>query len=91
MLNIRKKMADDNNTYNSIAADAPIALFTTCAMIGQRPVGLSCLSATLVYCGQTVGWIKMPLSTEVGLGSDDTVLDEDPAPSTERAQQTRRA
>ena len=22
------------------------------------------LSVTLVYCGQTVGWIKMPLSTE---------------------------
>jgi len=30
---------------------------------------LTCLSATLVYCGQTVGWIKMPLDrpTEVGL------------------------
>ena len=27
---------------------------------------LSCLSATLVYCGQTVGWIKMLLGTEVG-------------------------
>jgi len=26
------------------------------------PVCLSvCLSATLVYCGQTVGWIKTPL------------------------------
>ena len=24
---------------------------------------LSCLSITLVYCGQTVGWIKMPLGT----------------------------
>jgi len=29
---------------------------------------LSCLSVTLVYCGQTVGWIKMPLGTEVGHG-----------------------
>ena len=26
-----------------------------------------CLSVTLVYCGQTVGWIKMKLDTEVGL------------------------
>ena len=26
---------------------------------------LSVLSVTLVYCGQTVGWIKMPLGTEV--------------------------
>jgi len=34
-----------------------------------------CLSVTLVYCGQTVGWIKMPISTEVGLGSGHIVLD----------------
>jgi len=33
-----------------------------------------------VYCGQTAGWIKMPLGTEVGLGSGDVVLDGDPAP-----------
>ena len=32
---------------------------------------------TLVYCGQTVAWIKMPLGTEVG---SDIVLDGDPAP-----------
>jgi len=30
---------------------------------------LSVLSVwTLVYCGQTVGWIKMKLGMEVGLG-----------------------
>jgi len=29
---------------------------------------------TLVYCGQTVGWIKMPLGMEVGLGPGDIVL-----------------
>jgi len=29
---------------------------------------LSCLCVTLVYCGQTVGWINMPLGTEIGLG-----------------------
>jgi len=38
-----------------------------------------CVSVTLVYCGQTVGWIKMKLGTEVGLGFNH-VLDEDPAP-----------
>jgi len=27
-----------------------------------------------------VGWIKMPLGTEVGVGPDDIVLDGDPAP-----------
>jgi len=34
---------------------------------------LSCLSVTLVYCGQTVGWMKMPLGTEIGLGPRDIV------------------
>jgi len=34
---------------------------------------LSCLSVT-VYCGQIVGWIKMPLGTEVGLSPGDIVL-----------------
>ena len=43
-------------------------------------VCLSCLSVRLVYCGQTVGWISMPLGIEVGLGPGDIVLDEDPAP-----------
>ena len=33
------------------------------------------------YCDRTVGWIKMPLDTEVGLGLGDViVLDADPAP-----------
>jgi len=34
--------------------------------------GLSVLSATLVYCGQTAGWIKMKLGTEVSLGPGHT-------------------
>ena len=35
-----------------------------------------------VYCGQTAGWIRIPLGTEVGLGPGDIVLGGDPAPST---------
>ena len=31
-------------------------------------VYLSVLSVTLVYCGQTVGWIRMKLGMVVGLG-----------------------
>jgi len=46
-------------------------------------VCLSCLSVTLVHCGQTVRWIKMKLGTEVGLGPGHIVLDGDPATSTE--------
>jgi len=41
---------------------------------------LSVLSVTLVYCGQTVGWIKMKLGTEVGLGPYHIVSDGDQAP-----------
>jgi len=33
-----------------------------------------------VYCGQTAGWIKMPLNTEVNLGPGDVVLDRVRAP-----------
>jgi len=40
---------------------------------------LSCLSVTLVHCGQTVGWIKMKLGMQVGFGPVHTVLDGDPA------------
>jgi len=41
---------------------------------------LSVLSVTLVYCGQMVGWIKIPLGREVGLGPGNIVLDGDPPP-----------
>jgi len=34
-----------------------------------------------VYCGQTAGWIKMTLGTEVGLGPGHTVLDGAQLPS----------
>jgi len=33
-----------------------------------------CLSVTLGHCGQTVGWIKMKLGMQVGLGPGDIVL-----------------
>ena len=39
-----------------------------------------CLSVTFVYCGQTVGWIKMKLRVVAGLGTGHIVLDGDPAP-----------
>ena len=38
------------------------------------------LSVTLVYCGQTVGRIKMKLGMHVGFGPHHIVLDGDPAP-----------
>jgi len=55
---------------------------TLCPMPSDRY--LSCLSVMLVYCGQTLGWIKMPLGTEVCLRPGHIVLDGDPAPPMER-------
>ena len=37
-------------------------------------------------CGQTAGWIKMPLGTKVGLGSGDIVLDGTKSPPLKGAQ-----
>jgi len=39
---------------------------------------LPCLSVTLVHRVQTVGWIKMKLGLQVGLGPGHIVLDGDP-------------
>jgi len=50
-------------------------------MLSDRcPVCLSVVSETLVYCGQTVGWLKMKLGVEVDLSPGHIVLDGDPAP-----------
>ena len=53
-------------------------------MLSDRcPDCLSCLSVRsvpLVYCGQTVGWIKVKLGMQEGLGHGHIVLDGDPAP-----------
>ena len=54
------------------------AAFSTRCSLSVTDLGE--LSVTLVYCGQTVGWIKMRLDTEVDLGPGRIVLDEDPAP-----------
>ena len=45
---------------------------TVCTILSDRcsvclTVCLSCLSVTLVYCGQMVGWIKIKLRMDVGL------------------------
>jgi len=55
-------------------------VFTVSLNGNGSPYAMSCLSVTLVCCGQTVGRIKMILSTEVDLGPVHIVLDGDPAP-----------
>jgi len=58
-----------------------------CCMGTQLPLlerGWSPQFLAHVYCGQTAGWDKMPLGTEVDLGPGNIVLNEDPAPSPEK-------
>ena len=45
---------------------------------------LSCLSVTLMYCGQMVWRFKMKLGVQIGLGPGHIVLDGDPAPLPQR-------
>jgi len=49
-----------------------------CPVLSVCPV----LFVMLVYCSQRVGWIKMKLGVEVGLGPGHIVLDGDPAGQT---------
>ena len=42
-------------------------------MLSDCCLCLSVCLVTLVYCGQTIGWIKIPLGTEEGIGSGDCV------------------
>ena len=58
-------------------------LATPLALCYRTVVCPVCLSVNLVYCGQTVGWIKMKLGMQVGLGPGHIVLDGDPAPPKE--------
>ena len=74
-----------NPDLTSITSFGATVCNTVLPMLPNRC--LSVLSVTLVYCGQTVGWIKMPLGTEIDLGPDHTVLDGHPAPRRKGAQQ----
>ena len=58
-------------------------------VVSVLSVCLSCmsvLSVTLVYCGQTVGWIKMKFGTQVSLGPGHIMLNGNPAPPPKGAQ-----
>jgi len=41
--------------------------------------------SAIINCGQTAGWIKMLLGTEVGLGPGGIVLDGEPTPQKKEA------
>jgi len=70
-------LGGNNNCFTHICLSVTLLLKIFWAIIFKKvrpvlldrcPVCLSDLSVTLVYCGQMVGWIKMKLASEVGLG-----------------------
>jgi len=70
-----------SNKYRSHPVAPPfVHQLALCYLSGVCPV---CLSV----CGQTVGWVNIPLGTELDHGRDHTVLDGDPAPPRKGAQQ----
>jgi len=82
------------STMTEIKPQSPLPSYTICIMTVRFSVTVCktvlpillyrcpVLSVTLVYCGQTVGRIKMKLGVQVGLGH--IVLDGDPAPPQKR-------
>jgi len=42
-----------------------------------------------VRCGQTAGWVKMPIGMQAGLSQSDIVLDGDPAPPSHKRGRAR--
>jgi len=48
-------------------------------MLSVRCLSVLSVYVTLVYCGQTLGWINTKLGMEVGFGPGHIVLDGDPA------------
>jgi len=72
---VHERYRQDRQRSNSIGQ----TVLQTVALCYRTNV-CACL-ATLVHCGQTVGWIKMPLGMKVNLGRPGhTVLDGDRVP-----------
>ena len=67
------------NVVFTIFGRSFVKRFALCYRTVVCPI-LSVLSVTLVYRHQTVGWTKMKLGMQVGLGPGNIVLDGDPAP-----------
>ena len=65
---------DNINFWAIVCKTVRPMLSDRCPVLSVCPV---CLSATLVYCDQTAGWIKIKLGMQVGLGPGHTVSDGD--------------
>ena len=82
LINYQREGGDGSAQYRrSVIYNSPFFLHfwaTVCKTI--RPMLSVRCPVCLVYCGQTVGRIKMKLGMQVGLGPGHMVLGGDPAP-----------
>jgi len=85
----KKSLCVNGETAISIIFGRPfVKRFTLCYQTG---VCLSVLPVMLMlmYCGQTIGWIKMKFGMQVGLGTGHILVDGDPAPLPPKGQSPR--
>jgi len=72
---------DGDSAPSSPKGHSPPPPIFSPSVLAKRLVGSRChLARRYVYCGQTIGWIKLPLGIEVVLGPGHIVLDGDPPP-----------
>ena len=79
----RKRLFKIQTVCETVSHNTPLisVLRRSCMFWGEP------LQVTLTYCcGQTVGWITMPLGTQAGLGPGDIMLDGSHLPSPKGAQ-----
>jgi len=62
-------------TVRPVLSDRCLSVCPVCPVLSVQSV----MSVTLMYCGQTVGRIKMKLGMRVGLGHGHILLDGNPA------------
>ena len=72
---VMDSIQDDNGNST---VDFKTVCKTVRPMLSNRCPVCPVLSVTLLYYGQKVGWIKMLLGTEVGLGPGNIVFDGNP-------------
>ena len=81
---------DQDETWHAGCMHASTTLCTLNGVSAPLPqTGIASQVSPHVRCGQTDGWIKMPLRMEVGLGRGDFVLDGDPPSSSPKKQKPK--
>jgi len=77
----REPIASERLCDTAVLGQPFLKRFALCCRI---VVCLFCLSIILMYCGRTIGWIKMKLDVQVGINHGHIVSDGDQRPLPQR-------